>query len=146
MSTRPTDDLPEGARSLLDMVLEGVEASTKLKVHQVMQRSHVAPDDPMFLALVLLTEAKLSIVPVPGELRSLVEEMKAHLVTLQSLSRGQIQECRDVAGDINVTASRLSRQLVRHASGGISPLVSFMWAFFGAVCGGVVLLLFERFL
>lgn len=145
MNPKPMDDLPERTQSLIDAVLEGVDVKTKLKVHQIIQRSQVEPDDPMFLALLALTEAKVAIAPIPSDLRSLTEEIKAHLVTLQSLSRGQIQDCRDVASDINVTASRLSRQLVRHTSGGISPVFSFLWAFFGAVCGGVLILLLQRF-
>jgi hypothetical protein len=145
MKPIPVDDMPEKAQSLLDAVLEGVDDRTKLKVHKVIEQAQVEPNDPMFLALAVLTEAKISIAPVPGDVRLLTEEMKAHLVTLQSLSRGQIQDCRDVASDIKVTASRLSRQLVRHTSGGISPVFSFLWAFFGAVCGGVLILLLQRY-
>ncbi len=145
MNLKLVDDQPEKPLSLLDMVMKNHDAQTKLMVHQIIERSKVEPDDPMFLALLALTEAKITIAPIPSELRSLTDEMKAHLVTLQSLSRGQIQDCRDVASDINVTASRLSRQLVQHTSGGISPVISFMWAFFGAVCGGVLILLLQRF-
>lgn len=145
MNLRFRDDQPEKPLSLLDIVMKNHDAQTKLMVHQIIQQSQVEPDDPMFLVLLAITEAKITIAPIPSELRSLTEEMKAHLVTLQSLSRGQIQDCRDVASDINVTASRLSRQLVQHTSGGISPVISFMWAFFGAVCGGVLILLLQRF-
>lgn len=145
MNLRFRDDQPEKPLSLLDIVMKNHDAQTKLMVHQIIQQSQVEPDDPMFLVLLAITEAKITIAPIPSELRSLTEEMKAHLVTLQSLSRGQIQDCRDVASDINVTASRLSRQLVQHTSGGISPVISFLWAFFGAVCGGVLILLLQRF-
>jgi hypothetical protein len=146
MRPESIDDIPDEARSLLDAVLEGADATTKLKVHRVIQRSQVEPNDPLFLALLALTHAKITIAPIPDDLRVLVNEMKAHLVTLQGLSRGQIQDCRDVAADINVTASRLSKQMVRHASGGISPVFSFLWAFFGAVTGSVLIFVLQRFL
>lgn len=145
MNGDPVDDMPANVRATLAHMIEGADLETMLKVYRVIQKTDVEPDDPMYLPLIAVIHGQVAIAPIPSELRSLTEEMKAHLVTLQSLSRGQIQDCRDVASDINVTASRLSRQLVQHTSGGISPVISFLWAFFGAVCGGVLILLLQRF-
>lgn len=146
MTHKSLGDIPDEALSTLDIVLEGVDLQTKLKVYRILEKTQVEPGDPMFLALLSLTHARVAIAPIPDRLSVLVEETKAHLVTLQALSRGQIQDCRDVAADINVTAKRLSQQLARHTSGGISPVFSFLWAFFGAVTGSVLIFVLQRFL
>jgi hypothetical protein len=146
MNSNSADDMPLEVRATLDFVLEGVDLETKLKVYRLIQKTEVEPGDPMFLALAAVTHGQVAIAPIPEHLKALSEEIKAHLVTLQTLSRGQIQDCRDVASDINVTAGRLSRQLSRYAAGGPSPIVSFLWAFFGAVFGSGLMLLLQRYL
>ncbi|PSN15945.1 hypothetical protein C7293_04860 [filamentous cyanobacterium CCT1] len=146
MNHKPLGDIPDEELATLDLVLEGVDLQTKLKVYRILEKTQVEPNDPMFLALLSLTHARVAIAPIPDDLRVLVGELKAHLVTLQALSRGQIQDCRDVAADINVTAKRLSKQMGHHASSGTSPVFSFLWAFFGAVSGSVLTFVLQRFL
>lgn len=146
MTNGSVDDMPVEVRATLDLVLEGVDRDTKLKVYRLLQQTDIEPGDPMFLAIAAVTQGRLAIAPIPDDLRVLVGEMKAHLVTLQALSRGQIQDCRDVAADIHVTASRLSKQMSRQASNGVSPVFSFLWAFFGAVTGSGLIFVLQRFL
>ncbi|WP_017299788.1 DUF6753 family protein [Nodosilinea nodulosa] len=146
MNHKPLGDIPDEDLATLDLVLEGVDLQTKLKVYRILEKTQVEPNDPMFLALLSLTHARVAIAPIPDDLRVLVGEMKAHLVTLQALSRGQIQDCRDVAAEIHVIAKRLSKQMAQHASSGTSPVFSFLWAFFGAVSGSVLIFVLQRFL
>ena len=118
MNSRFADDMPVDVRATLDLMLEGVDDHTKFKIYHLIQKTEVEPGDPMFLALAAITHGRVAIAPIPDELKALILEIKAHLVTLQALSRGQIQDCREVASEISVTAGRLSQQLNRYTAGG----------------------------
>ncbi|MBE9155993.1 hypothetical protein IQ265_03975 [Nodosilinea sp. LEGE 06152] len=147
MNHKPLGDIPDEELATLDLVLEGVDLDTKLKVYRILEKTQIEAGDPMFLVLLSLTHARVAIAPIPDDLRGLVDDVKAHLVTLQSLNRRQIEDCLDVAAEINVTAKRLSNQMVQHASSGTSsPVFSFQWAFFGAVSGSVLIFVLQRFL
>ncbi|MBD2231489.1 hypothetical protein [Phormidium tenue] len=140
------DDIPVDARTLLDIALEGEDEKTKLKIYRLLQQVDIQPRDPMFLAIAAVTHAKFAIAPIPGDLNTLIGEIKLHLGYIQSLSRRQIEDCHDVARDIKVIAQRLSKQMAQHASSGTSPVSSFLWAFFGAVTGSVLIFVLQRFL
>lgn len=141
-----SSDIPEEVLSIFDRVLVGSDLQTKVNLYRAIEGTQIEPNDPMFLPIAVVTQAKLAIAPIPGELKALSDDIKAHLVTLQSLSRGQIQDCHNVAADIHVTAKRLSIQMARQASSGTSPVFSFLWAFFGAVSGSVLIFVLQRFL
>lgn len=129
--------VPEEVRRRLSLLFQDADDAVLTKTCELLGASGLSPEDPSFLLMAIILYTQLTLSPIPKELEQLVKEMKVHLVTLQSLTMGKLQECREVSVDIKVAASRLSKQLaVYHASGASSPLMALQWAFFGAAIGG----------
>ena len=63
-------------KSLLDQILANVDDRKKGEIYKVIHKTGIEEDDPTFLLLVLMVEAKLSITPVPKQLREVLSSIK----------------------------------------------------------------------
>jgi hypothetical protein len=124
---------------ILKQFFPKLDDKTIAKLQEFIALHDLEPNDAIVSVLVTQFLYHESAKAVPEILRELCQEIKVHLVTLQSQSAGKIQECRDVAYDIKVAGNRISKQLARTQTTP-SPIVPFLWAFFGSILGsGIVL-------
>ena len=63
-------------KSLLDQILANVDDRKKGEIYKIIHKTGIEEDDPTFLLLVLMVEAKLSITPVPKQLRDILSSIK----------------------------------------------------------------------
>lgn len=139
------NDTPDSERVDLEYLLGEKDTARLLEVQRILRQCGIHPNDPMHPAIATMVHCHKSLTPIPENLKALSNDIKLHLVTLQSYSGQQLQECRDVAYDIKVAANRLSKQLaVSSSQTHNSALLPFLWAFFGSVCGSAVVLLLQR--
>ena len=61
---------------LLTQILAHESEETKRKILEIVHASGIRPNDPMFLALIVMTHAKVAITPLPEKL----EEIQRNLV------------------------------------------------------------------
>jgi hypothetical protein len=74
----------QNQRYLLNQVMAGASEEAKAKVLQILYQHGIDPDDPMFLALLAVTDCRLAVAPIPEQLANLQEGIKAVLKATKS--------------------------------------------------------------
>ncbi|MBE9117258.1 hypothetical protein IQ249_15260 [Lusitaniella coriacea LEGE 07157] len=137
-------------RASLNAIMAGVPEDIRTKVFQVLYEHDIEPDDPMFLIFAAMTEAKLSVAPIPEQLEELQKGIKAVLLALCEQVETSLKRHEELNYNFYVTAERLSAILnqklfeiersQKHQQGAFSVSVktAWLWCLVTSAIGGLV--------
>lgn len=141
---RPLTKPQKAKAKALYRLLEGVSEATQNKIFRILQDQDIDPDDPLFLLLVAMTHAQVSLSPLPEKIGAI----QAALQTLCDDAQLSFQKHQELNYDFYVTVERLSTQLNRtlseledsqvRAPGHRSLRAMVLWCFMASVIGGLV--------
>ena len=102
-------------RDLLDRVLVGASEEAKAKILEILNAHDIEPDDPMFLALVAVTDCRMAVAPIPQELAALtqnlqavLEELRERVKTSQDSQEIVLRKHQNLANDFCSTTEELT--------------------------------------
>lgn len=89
-------------------VFDGLPEKDQVKIVRLVKQLGIEEDDPMFLALSIMTEAKFLLEPVPETLEALKEETTSELRNLCDEIWSSHEKHQDINSQIYATAARLN--------------------------------------
>ena len=89
-------------------VLEGLPEKDQVKILKILEQLGIKKNDPMFLALSIMTEAKFLLEPVPKTLEALKEDTKSELRALCNEIQSSHERQQDIYSQIHATAARVN--------------------------------------
>jgi hypothetical protein len=105
------------------------------KLLRIVQKTKVSPKDPMFLALIVITQGRLAINLLPGRL----EEIQRNLILLNTRIEGNLMQLIEATQNL---------QAEEHPRKSISKTdvwdIAFRAAFAGVICGWLFLIALTR--
>jgi hypothetical protein len=96
-------------RYLIDLVLEEQSEEQKSKILQIIQRTGVEPDDPMFLSLLVVTQCQIAVTPLPEQFERFQQDLSDFKAT---------------AYDLRLASDRVANLLRERASQGSKNFIS----------------------
>ncbi|MBE9040095.1 hypothetical protein IQ235_04720 [Oscillatoriales cyanobacterium LEGE 11467] len=121
----------------LDRLLEGESEENKRKILEIASQCRIRPNDPMFLALVVVTQARLSITPFPEKL----EEIQRNLNLFNTRVESNLVRLNETAETFeSEEQSPKPRALAKTEVWDIS----FRAAFAGTISGALVIIAFGK--
>ena len=134
---------------LFNDVLAGASPEAREKLLRILYHSGINEGDPMFWALAALTNCQMSVEPIPEELASLREGIKAVLLALCEEVEISLHRHEELNHSFYVTAERLStilnqklseveRHQSRHKSAlSLSLKTALLWCLVTSAIGGI---------
>jgi hypothetical protein len=130
--------------------MAGASEEAKAKVLQILYQHGIDPDDPMFLALLAVTDCRLAVAPIPEQLANLQEGIKAVLKALCEQVETSLKRHEELNYNFYVTAERLStilnqklfeierQQQRRQGALSVSLKTALLWCLVTSSIGGIV--------
>ena len=134
---------------LFNDVLAGASPEAREKLLRILYHSGINEGDPMFWVLAALTNCQMSVEPIPEELASLREGIKAVLLALCEEVEISLHRHEELNHSFYVTAERLStilnqklseveRHQSRHKSAiSLSLKTALLWCLVTSAIGGI---------
>lgn len=134
---------------LFNYVLAGASPEARDKLLRILYHSGIDDKDPIFLLLAALTNCQMSVEPIPEELASLREGIKAVLLALCEEVEISLHRHEELNHSFYVTAERLStilnqklseveRHQNRHKSAiSLSLKTALLWCLITSAIGGI---------
>lgn len=138
-----------GNHDLFNDVLAGASPEAREKLLRILYHSGINEGDPIFLILAALTNCQMSVEPIPEELASLREGIKAVLLALCEEVEISLHRHEELNHSFYVTAERLStilnqklseveRHQNRHKSAiSLSLKTALLWCLITSAIGGI---------
>ena len=134
---------------LFNYVLAGASPEAREKILRILYHHGINKGDPIFLVLAALTNCQMSVEPIPEELASLREGIKAVLLALCEEVEMSLHRHEELNHSFYVTAERLStilnqklseveRHQNRHKSAiSLSLKTALLWCLVTSAIGGI---------